>query len=43
MMNCASALPANFDQLVSRVAGIQIPDEKTITAFREKLETLSII
>ncbi len=30
MTNCAPALPASFEQIVSRVAGVQIPGEKTI-------------
>ena len=32
MTNCAPAIPANFEQIVSRVAGVQIPDEKTIVS-----------
>ena len=32
MTNCAPAIPTSFEQLVSRVAGIQIADEKTIVS-----------
>ena len=32
MTICAPAIPASFDQLVSGVAGAQIPDEKTIVS-----------
>ncbi len=32
MTNCAPSIPANFEQLVSRVAGVKIPDEKTIVS-----------
>jgi len=32
MTNCAPTIPANFEQIVSRVAGVQIPDEKTVVS-----------
>ena len=32
MTNCAPAIPANFEQIVSRVARVPIPDEKTIVS-----------